>query len=265
MKEIVPILLYHSIAEDSSPAFQKWVVSPFEFKNQMRYLYENEYTPFTVSEFVALQSSSTQYVPQKPVLITFDDGFEDFYTNAVPIMAKYDFASTLYITTSFINGTSLWLASEGEVHRKMLTQEQVQELPFHRVECGAHTHTHPQLDLQERSEAKEEIMKSKTSLESYLNLEVKSFAYPHGHYDQTVRSIVKETGFSSACAVKHAMSHWEDDSLALSRIIIPNGMSIQRFGTILQGQGLSMAPQREHIRTKLGRLKRRIEQSRRLW
>ena len=257
----VPILMYHSIASHSSKAFKRWVVSPFDFENQLFYLHKNGYTPMTVSQFVALKSQPKIALPKKPVLITFDDGFLDFFTQALPILNNYKFASTLYVTTGFIGETSRWLASEGEGNRLMLNPTQLKELPSYQVEIGAHSHTHPQLDLLTIDAAKAEICKSKMILEGYIQQVILSFAYPHGYYNKQVRQAVIDAGFTSACGVKDAMSHGADDSFSLARIIISNDITIEQFSNALNGK-LPLAPSRERFKTKLGRIKRRLEISR---
>jgi peptidoglycan/xylan/chitin deacetylase (PgdA/CDA1 family) len=262
MSHKIPILLYHSVSETSAPTFRRWVVSPIVFENQMFYLFKQGYTPLTVSEFVLLQNNPDKKRPLKPVVITFDDGFEDFYTHAVPILDKFNFASTLYVTTAYLGKMSEWLRSEGEGNRPMLHPEQVKKLPHHRVEIGAHTHTHPQLDLLDLQTAKAEIQKSKTILEGLLQTRLLSFAYPHGYYSNEVRQLVMALGFKSACGVKEAISNWQDDSLTLSRIIISNEMIIEQFGSALTGKGYLDAPKGERFKTKLGRIRRRLEYAR---
>ena len=99
MSRVVPILLYHSIAEDVPPAFSEWAVSPAVFADQMISLFEHRYTPITVSQLSAAMTGSNERLPDRPVVITFDDGFADFYTAALPILKRYGFPATLYIPT----------------------------------------------------------------------------------------------------------------------------------------------------------------------
>ena len=109
---MVPILLYHSIAEDASPKFRRWVVHPGLFATHMAYLHDHGYTALTVSQFVQAMISSDGHLPELPVVLTFDDGFACFHANALPVLRHYDFTATLYITTGFVGGTSRWLARE---------------------------------------------------------------------------------------------------------------------------------------------------------
>lgn len=252
----VPILLYHSIAERVAPGFQRWAVSPERFGEQLSYLRERRYTPLTVSQLTRSLGERLP-LPEKPVVITFDDGFEDFYTAALPLLRAHKSVATLYVTTGYMEGTSRWLAAEGEGERPMMSWAQLQEVSRSGVECGAHTCTHPQLDTLSLKEAQREIMGSKRALEERLGRAVLSFAYPHGYHSPAVQKLVQQAGFRSACAVKHAMSSAQDDLFALSRIIIAGDTDIQTFGSLLEGRELRLAPFQETWKTKGWRLARR--------
>src|SRR5947209_13414541 len=96
-KKNIPILMYHSIAWSSNPNFKQFTVSPFTFAEQMAYLYAQHYTPITVTRLVHAQSSNTSILPEKPVVLTFDDGFADFFIGAFPVLKRYNFVATLYM------------------------------------------------------------------------------------------------------------------------------------------------------------------------
>jgi peptidoglycan/xylan/chitin deacetylase (PgdA/CDA1 family) len=253
----VPILLYHSIATDAGPQFRNWTVSPELFAAQMAYLFENNYTPITVTQFGQAMREADYRLPERPVVITFDDGFSDFHKVALPILMGYGFTATLYITTAYIGGTSLWLAGEGEGWRPLVDWSEIAEINSSGIECGAHTHHHPQLDTLPLMVARDEIRLSKTVLEQGLGQPVSSFAYPHGYYCPRVRRLVQEAGYTSACGVKHAMSSLADDRFSLARIIITTDTDVIAFGRLLRGEGLRVAPIQEQVQTKGWRLIRR--------
>lgn len=251
----VPILLYHSISEKAAPPFKRWAVHPELFEKHLKYLREQDYTPLTVTQFVDLNRDT--YLPERPVLVTFDDGFADFYTEALPLLQEYACPATLYITTAFVGHTSRWLAAQGEGDRPMLSWNQVRELPSRGVECGAHTCSHPQLDTLNLKGAREEVAGSKRALEQQLGQPVSSFAYPHGYHSSAVKKLVRQLGFTSACAVKHAMSNPADDPFALARIIVSADTNLVAFEGLLSGQVLPTTPLRERWQTKAWRLARR--------
>ncbi len=258
MKIPIPILLYHSISEDVAPKFRMWSVRPKTFAAHMEYLWDNGYTPVTVTQLTAAIANSYTPLPDRPVVITFDDGLADFYTGALPILHRYGFTATLYVTTEFVGDTSRWLHGAGEGNRLMLSWKQLAEIRANGIELGAHTCTHPQLDTITSSSARNEIFWSKEKLEQHLGQSISTFAYPHGYYNSTVRQLVQQAGYSSACAVKHAMSTTNDDCFALARIIVYADTDIEDFGRLLTGRNLRLAPFSEDVRTKGWRIVRRL-------
>jgi peptidoglycan/xylan/chitin deacetylase (PgdA/CDA1 family) len=226
MNQFVPILLYHSISERVSSKFSPWAVSPNHFAEHMAYLNDQGYTPVTVSQFAAELIARENRLPERPVVITFDDGLDDFYTNALPILKNYSFFGTLYIVTGFVGRTSRWLEKEGEGGRQMLSWDKIREIDASGIECGAHSHTHPELDTLSLATAREEIVLSKNILEKHLSKKVKSFAYPHGYHNNALRQLLMAVGYTSGCAVKHAMSSLADDRFALARIIIKSDTQV---------------------------------------
>ncbi len=258
MSAPVPILLYHSVAQNATSHYRKWAIHPGIFATHLAYLSEHGYTPITVPHLAQAMFDQNTRLPERPVVLTFDDGLADFYTGALPMLKSYDFVATLYITTQFVGDTSRWLYAEGEGERPMLTWSQIADIAASGIECGAHSHSHPQLDTLSLAEAGDEITRSKAILEQHLGRTVTTFAYPHGYYGPGVRRLVQQAGYTSACAVKHAMSALTDDRFALARIVVsPEDAGIESFAGLLAGRGLRLAPSREQVRTKGWRLVRR--------
>lgn len=257
----IPILMYHSISEYTTPKFRQFVVPPHLFSEHMAYLYQNMYTPITVTQFISARIRNDGILSGKPVIITFDDGFEDFYINALPVLVQYNFVATLYIATGFANGTSSWLEREGEARRPMLTWQQLCEINALGIECGAHSHSHAQLDVLPAIMAKKEIEQSKNIIEDHLGREVTSFAYPYGYQTALLRQLVQDAGCTSACAVKHTMSSENDNPFALARLIVSAGTHINAFGALLTGcnssPGSAIHNMYARVRTPVWQLTRR--------
>jgi peptidoglycan/xylan/chitin deacetylase (PgdA/CDA1 family) len=254
----IPILMYHSISTEATPQFRPFTVPPTLFADHMMYLYQHGYMPLSVSQFIQRNCRPECMLPELPVVITFDDGFADFFTHALPVLRKYDFAATLYVTTGYINETSRWLRREHEMARPMLTWEQLREISANGIECGAHSHSHPQMDMLSPLMAQKEIAQSKAFLEEHLGHAVASFAYPYGYFTATVRRMVQEAGFTSACAVKFAMSSMTSDPFALARLIIKPETSVEALAALLQGQSISpIATMYARARTPVWRFVRR--------
>jgi peptidoglycan/xylan/chitin deacetylase (PgdA/CDA1 family) len=240
LKRAVPILNYHSIDDSTQadPRFKEWVLDPDIFDAHLSYLKSEGYQALTVTDFITHKANNT--LPEKPIVITFDDGFADALSHALPILQKYHYPATLYLTTAYIGKTSEWLAFIGEGDRAMLSWLQVRELHQAGIECGAHSHTHPQLDLLSRDAAKQEIATSKSLLDQELGVSTQSFAYPHGYHTQGIMQTVASLGFSSACAVKHALSSNQDNPFSLSRIIVYNTTTVTALAQLITGQDSSL-------------------------
>ena len=234
----IPILMYHSISQSTNPRYRDLCVSPASFAAQMDYLCQHAYMPLNTTQLIDALTGKI-LLPERPVVITFDDGFADFYHHALPALSRYNFTATLYIATGFIGRTSLWLRQEKETQHPMVTWEQIAEINKSGIECGAHTRSHPKLDAIPLVMARDEIQGSKDDLEQYLGQEVTSFAYPYGYYTMDVRRLVKEAGFTSACAVNFAMCLDVADHFTLDRLMVTPDMDISTFGALLTQEGYS--------------------------
>lgn len=240
--------MYHSISTGpSQPFFRPFVVPPEQFAEQMAYLHDNGYTTLGATQFI--EARQNDRLPDRFVVITFDDGFADFYDNALPVLKRYNQTATLYITTKYVGSTSVWM--KFEENRPMLSWSQIKELQDAGIEIGAHTHTHPpQLDVMPLERAVGEIRQSKELLEEHLGTPIPSFAYPHGCHNPRLCREVEQMGFTSACAVKYALSTPTDNPFALARIIIRPDHDMQKFADSVAGKGWPIASPRERWQTK---------------
>ena len=255
----IPILLYHSVAEDASDRFKRWTVTPRVFAEHVQYLADQGYAPVTLSALVNAMTRGGALPPQ-PVAITFDDGFADTHENALPCLSRAGFPATVYVVAGAIGGTSRWLHPEGEGDRRILSWSQLAELAAEGIECGAHGMTHHALDTMPIADARDEIADSKGVLEQGLSLPIESFAYPHGYYTGRLQTFVRQAGFSSAAGVKHALSSADDDAYAIARIIVSRDTDVETLGRWLSGDGLRVAPKRNALSTTAWRLARRVQQ-----
>ncbi len=247
----IPILMYHSISSYASPAFRPCTVTPEVFDKHLSYLKERHYTSLTVFQLAQALATGTA-LPPRPIVITFDDGFADFYTAALPALQRHGFSATLYVATAFVGATSRWLQHMGEGDRAMLTWEQLAEISANGIECAAHTHTHPELDMLPASSARNEIVRSKEVLEDQLGQRVSSFAYPFGFYNPRLQQIVRESGFDSACAIRRKISSTQDNLYALARLAIWPDTDEQTLATALSiGQGPLVASPVKQARMRM--------------
>jgi peptidoglycan/xylan/chitin deacetylase (PgdA/CDA1 family) len=142
----------------------------------------------------------------------------------------------------------------------MMTLSQLAASDRWGIEIGAHSDTHAQLDLLAEKSALREIESSKAFLEDALGHRVRSFAYPHGYYDERIAAIVRQAGFDSACAVKNALSSTQDDQFALARLTVRASTSAEQLSRWLHGRGAALASPHQRLRTRAWRHYRRLTQ-----
>ncbi len=172
----IPILMSHSIAEEDESrmhAYYRTTTSPAAFLAQMEYLHQNGYHTCSPAEVTALLQSDTGNTA-KHVVITFDDGYRDFYQNAFPVLNHFGFTATVFLPTAYIGESTLQFKE-----RDCLTWSEVRELQKCGISFGSHTVTHPQLFGLNKNAIESEIVNSKNAIEEKTGCAVDSFAYPY--------------------------------------------------------------------------------------
>lgn len=237
----VPILMYHSISSSANPLFKRWAVPPALFDEHLSYLKQQHYTPITVTDLVKARAHrETAALPARPVVVTFDDAYADFYDTALSTLRRHGFVATLYIPTAYVGGTCDWLRREGETARPMASWSQLAEVSAAGVECGGHSHAHVQMDAIPPAAADADLRQCKAILEDHLGRAVLSFAYPHGWTTGALKRMARAAGYTSACAVKNMSSAPADDPFELARLVVAGNTTIDDFARLLTRQPTSI-------------------------
>jgi len=245
----IPILAYHSIGDQPHDGTMRWSVSPGDFEEQMALLAERGRSALTVAEYAAtLRGEAT--LPDDPVLVTFDDGYADLATTALAVLERYQLVATAFVVSGRIGAGT----AEDEA---ALSWEQLHDLRAHGIQIGSHGHSHRAMDCLPPREVQVEVRASKHLLEEGLGTEVVSLAYPHGYNSPRVRAAAKGAGYSSACAVKNALSHTDDDLFALARVLIERDTGTAGIARLLDGAGAPRSWTGERLRTRGWRAYRR--------
>lgn len=205
-KNGIPVLNYHKVDDNEESPLS---LSSKEFEEQMRHLQEEGYHSISPDQLIAhLQQGAA--LPEKPVLITFDDGYRDTYLNAFPIMKKYGFTGTVFLITDEIGRNERYLTWEqAEAMRKSGG-----------FIFGSHTLSHAPLDTLSPEDALFQLVKSKEGMQWKLDIPVKYFAYPTGTYKKETQALVEQAGYKGAFSIQFGKVNEHSNVYALERIPI---------------------------------------------
>ncbi|MBP2651912.1 MAG: pgaB 3 [Firmicutes bacterium] len=201
----IPVLNYHMVEDNVD---NQLAVTVKDFDDQMSYLYRNGYKSITPDELLSYLKNGDD-IPEKSVLITFDDGYRDTYLNAYPILEKYRFTATVFLITDVV-GNDDWY----------LDWDQVKKMHQAGFVIGSHTLSHVPLTTLSRDEALLELQKSKEKIEGELGTTASYFAYPTGAYNDEVLDLVKKVGYKAAFSVQFGKSGQNSNIYELERIPI---------------------------------------------
>ncbi|RDG33941.1 polysaccharide deacetylase family protein [Streptomyces corynorhini] len=252
----VPILMYHAVARRPAPAAHALSVSPEAFADQMELLHGSGFTPVTTARLAAAWRTG-EPLPDRPVLITFDDGYEGVHRHALPVLASYSFAATLFVSTGWLRGPH----DEGGAPGTMLDWDQVRELAGAGTEVGGHSHTHPQLDQLDDGRLAFEAGRCREILAAELGAAPVSFAYPYGYSSRRVRRAVRAAGFAQALAVGNARACRCQGPYALERLTVRRTTGIGEFARLVEGRCLVHRFARDRALTKGYAVVRRVRRA----
>lgn len=214
--EGVSVLMYHMIGDEQGNAA---IMTEANLRIQMNYLRDHGYHPITMQELYDYVTKGAP-LPEKPVCITFDDGYLDSYTIVYPLMKEYGFPWTLFLITDDV----------GKPYNRM-TWDQLKEMAnSHAVTIASHTLSHPKLhNLASRAEKEKEIVDANKALKYQLGIDNVWLAYPYGDYDDEVIDICKKAGIKMAVTTDAGRVHVGSFPYDLKRAYIGNDISIARF------------------------------------
>jgi len=225
----IPILLYHKLGRPQPGSLIKGqYVSPSLFRRHLGYLARVRYQAISLSQLVEFLHSGVMPVP-KPIVITFDDGYECVYQEAFPLLMERGFSATVFLVGSGIGGTNEWEQAIGDVAEPMMSRQQIREMMEHGMEFGSHTWGHRHLTRIPLGEARREIADSKAKLEDMLGAAIQFFAYPYGQYNQAIRDLVEESGYLGACSTLTGVNVAGHDPYWLLRMNVRRYNYLPRF------------------------------------
>ncbi len=231
-------MMYHSISEDNvrrAHPYYETVTFPRVFAEHMRFLHKNKYSAINLSDVVRYVGSG-ELPAQNSVVITFDDGFRDFYTHAFPILRQYGFTATVFLPTLHVDDRRRQFKD-----KDCLTWNEVRDLHGAGVRFGSHTVTHPQLSSMKREEIEYQIRFSKDTIEEQIGDSIQSFSYPFafpeqdGEFKEKLRDALEKHGYQNGVSTIIGTVGISDDRFFLKRLPMNSYDDIRLFRAKLEG------------------------------
>lgn len=222
----IPVLMYHYIRINpvaTDTLGFNLSVTPRDFEAQLAWLRANGYQSISMAQATDAIENGAQ-LPAKPIVITFDDGYDDFYTTALPLLRKYGFRGEAYIVPDFLN------------HPHYMTTDQVKTAAAEGTFIGAHTMDHIALARVQPYWARYQIDASRKALQKLTCQGVTDFAYPYGSFNPAVERLVAQAGFTDAVTTRPGGYHpAHGDPYAISRVRVSGGESLASFAASITG------------------------------
>lgn len=234
----IPILIYHAIDTYNEPLAtedkgkQIYIVGLEEFERQMKHLAENGFNAISLDDYITTanqkfgdlekdKSNSCPDLPDKSVIITFDDGHISNHTHALPILQKYGFVATFFVTVGNID------THDG------LKSEQLREMADSGMSIQSHTMTHPFLSDLSGHQIHWELHESRSILEGKLGRPIKYLAIPGGRYNSIVKNTAREVGYRGVCTSIVGCNNINSDLYSLKRWVVRRDTDISTFSSIV--------------------------------
>ena len=212
----IPIFIYHHIRPyviGESARQNQFDITPELFDQQLAYLENHGFTTITLDDLMRDVASGTTTPAHKPVILTFDDGWENQYEYAFPLLKKHHMIGTFYVYTNPI-GTRVYF-----------TWDQLREMDAAGMTIADHTLSHPYFKKISLDEVRREVVESKKILEEKLGKPVLHFASPYGYTDENIQKIVREAGYKTARTTYKGTYHAKDSLMKLRGILVNDSLN----------------------------------------
>lgn len=219
----VPVLMYHNINDNYREENSNIEISNGAFAEHLEYIKKEGYTTITVDEYVKYLNGEGK-LPSKPIIITFDDGYLNNYTNAYPLLKKMDMKATIFIVTGR-------MGMQGGVVYPHFTWDQAKEMEDSGIiDIQSHTYFHNDLTAISSENLTYELRKSRFLIYKYLGKKADYLAYPYGNFNEIVKQASKDAGYKACVEIKlgyPGVNRTGDDLFQLKRITAFGTMSGQ--------------------------------------
>jgi peptidoglycan/xylan/chitin deacetylase (PgdA/CDA1 family) len=229
MDQFVPIIAYHRVNDFRQDML---TVNTELFHQQMSYLKKKGYQSINLDDLVSFYLNRDSNLPDKPIVITFDDGFQDNYLYAFPILNEFGFKATFFLILDLI-GTDI-IFEKNKMDKpdlskdKMLSWNEIKKMHEEGMKFGAHTCSHTNLLNISQKQAEQEIFGSYSKFVQQMDYPPLFFCYPYGVFDEGIKILVKRAGFRGAVVTPNCHLE-EEDLFALFRVGIYGHNNLQTF------------------------------------
>ncbi|MBS1493633.1 MAG: polysaccharide deacetylase family protein [Bacteroidetes bacterium] len=227
LEKPLPIVLYHRVVKDNiKDSVVGIYVTEKIFEEQLAHLQKSKFKTITfIDVSKALKGNKT--LSEKNIILTFDDGYEDNYDSAFPLLKKYNSTAVIFLVTG--QESNVWDSHKNEPGAKLLSKGQVKEMYEYGIEFGAHTLNHAKLTEVKKNQLLKEIYNSKVFICRELQIPAISFAYPYGECNQMTKEVVKSLGFEFGVATDSGPLNFLKDLYQIRRQIIFSHTSLFQF------------------------------------
>lgn len=227
----VPILMYHRIARDGPAALRRFRTSPDIFRKQMQFLRRQGYYTVTAQTLAELLRSGKP-IQGRPVMLTFDDAYLDFLTDAFPILAENGFSAEVFVVTDKVGGRSDWDSAYGEP-AALMSWSQIQELHQKGISFGSHLASHTPATALDNEALLAEAMLSRNVLRNRLGAPVDSIALPYGATDFRVPGILALSGYGVGFTTRPDKAGFSDNIFGLPRLEVRGDHPLEAFPELI--------------------------------
>ncbi len=225
----ISVLMYHQIGRFSPMKEHRSTYCEISrFKSQMWFLKFFGYKVISIEELIGIIKGE-EIPPKRAVVLTFDDGYTNFYQFAYPVLKKYKFPAIVYILSNLMGKKAIWFEKDGRNSPPLLDRNQIVILKNKGIYFGSHGRNHLKLAQISFYKAKQEIQSSKQELEKCLGFPIKHFCYPYGNLNEQVKKIVKDSGYISAMSCFRGSVYPGCDLLEIPRKAISYGDNLIGF------------------------------------
>jgi peptidoglycan/xylan/chitin deacetylase (PgdA/CDA1 family) len=198
-------------------------VLPEAFEEQLAELKRWNYQSITLEQWIAYKEKRAA-LPRRPIIITFDDGYQSTHHTAWPILQRYGFTATVFLVAAQIGKTNAWDVEERQ--EPLLTESEIREMQKGGITFGSHTRSHAALTKIPLDEAARELTDSRKLLESLLDRPVTTLCYPYAKQNREIRDLAREAGYSAAVIGRGGKNRVWTDPYALRRIKVDTSTTL---------------------------------------